>query len=311
MNGSNWTRARSSVSKTGFTLIELLVVIAIIALLISILLPSLQNARQTANISACLANLREIGTTANYYIDDEGKPALPWHLGPLYGSNVVSEFVYGGFSAPIVTPQYPNGDWYKIPTEVRPFNKYIAPGVGSNNNTGGGAGGIIKTYVCPSDRVNRTPMVGDPFSQPEDEEVPSWQMNGQSYAINWYYPEGPPWNGTGNVYWYGGPEGPVYRFHAAGSAMLAKKAGGAAARFPIFYESHMNAFMYAARPHFGPGSVGPNGSGHALRRGSHNRWSSYSMQFFDGHAEHRFVDTRFTDDEGRNTWAEPGTPRGF
>src|SRR6185369_1575097 len=92
---------RSPSKSAGFTLIELLVVIAIIALLISILLPSLQNARQTANIAACVANLRELHKTANFYMDDEQRPTLPWHLGFIYGSTYVSEFIYGGFSAPI------------------------------------------------------------------------------------------------------------------------------------------------------------------------------------------------------------------
>ena len=54
--------------RTGFTLIELLVVVAIIALLISILVPSLNAARRQARALTCATNMRHVGTAVATYL---------------------------------------------------------------------------------------------------------------------------------------------------------------------------------------------------------------------------------------------------
>lgn len=71
-------RARAS-TKTlhGFTLIELLVVVAIIALLVAILVPSLEEARRVAAVVVCSSNLHQIGVGFGIYLTQWGEYPPP------------------------------------------------------------------------------------------------------------------------------------------------------------------------------------------------------------------------------------------
>lgn len=73
-------------SLKAFSLIELLVVISIVALLISIVLPALGSARQTALTVKCLSNLRQVGIASQLYIQE-----------------------YNGYTVPIEAPVH----WYR------------------------------------------------------------------------------------------------------------------------------------------------------------------------------------------------------
>ncbi len=72
----------------GFTLIELLVVISIIALLISILLPALNSARDAAKNSICKSNLRQVGLAMAMYAMDHDSVVYESYTGYAGGSGL-------------------------------------------------------------------------------------------------------------------------------------------------------------------------------------------------------------------------------
>ena len=83
MNANACTAPRTQPGRLSFTLIELLVVIAIIAILMSLLLPGLKEARAIARRAVCLGNLHQIGLAFHSYAADSDGRAIGYMEPPM------------------------------------------------------------------------------------------------------------------------------------------------------------------------------------------------------------------------------------
>ena len=114
-----------------FTLIELLIVIAIIAILASMLLPALNQARERARATLCTGNLKQLGVGAGMYISDHGQFPGCYFFMPIgevdngttmyggiagyFGYQKSSRGVNTTFTCPVSAAVYPDrDDWWPM-----------------------------------------------------------------------------------------------------------------------------------------------------------------------------------------------------
>ena len=127
--------------RQGFTLIGLLVVIAIIAILISLLLPAVQQAREAARRTQCRNNLKQIGLALHNYHDVHNTFPSGW-IAVDAGAHSPHEGLNGAGWATMILPFIDQGNLYEE------FDSSLAIEDAANATF---RGTLIPSFSCPSD----------------------------------------------------------------------------------------------------------------------------------------------------------------
>jgi len=148
------TRTKTFRKRSGFTLIEMLVVIAIIAVLLSLLLPAVQKAREAAARAQCANNLKQMGLALHNYHDQYrafpsgGEGTDPVAKKTVFDKHSVFTLMLPFIEADDVYGQM-NLNMFYNDTLNQPATVYNDPTTGTITNVIA-AQQVIPTYLCPS-----------------------------------------------------------------------------------------------------------------------------------------------------------------